>query len=243
MKYLRLSGGQIKAAMEFTLSDGRTITQGTLGGIIDSPRNLAQSGNCWIFPGSVIQDGAYVSGNAIIDSNGIVSDNARVYGNAVIQGGKVNGEARVLGDAIVKNNAEVGDAAKVYGTTIVTNGAKIFGTARVLGGAIVDGGIIKDKAVVMGNALVKGLVQHEGRVTDCVFVDTDACVEDNAKALGCVKLMGTTNLGQNAIVTGDHELVDEVIEDASLATNCPDKVPQTNVDCCTTREAWLIANP
>ena len=83
MRYVRQTDGKIRALETFTLHDGRTITAGTLGGEIDSPRNLAQNGTCWVFPGASVEDKAYVSGDANIASGG-VGGNARVYGNAVI---------------------------------------------------------------------------------------------------------------------------------------------------------------
>jgi len=70
MRYVRQTDGRIRALETFTLHDGRTITAGTLGGEIDSPRNLAQNGTCWVFPGASI-DRAYVSGDAIIASGGV----------------------------------------------------------------------------------------------------------------------------------------------------------------------------
>ena len=60
MKYIRQLNGQIRAAEDFHLFDGRVIEKGTLGGKIASPRNLAQSGNSWGFPGAEIKGGAYV---------------------------------------------------------------------------------------------------------------------------------------------------------------------------------------
>jgi len=240
MKYVRQIDGQIRASEDLILHDDRIITKGTLGGKIDSSRNLAQSGKCWVFPGAEIKDGAYVSGNAIIESDSVISDSAKVYGNAIIRGGKVSGETRVLGEAVVKNEAEVGDEAHVIGNVILTNECKVFGKARVQGEAIIDGGIIKDDAVVMGKPLIFGTVEGKGRVSDCVYVDADSIVR--GKVSGCVQLVRTV-LEPNSIVTGDHELEDAVIEDPSLATSCPERVPQLNAECCSRRELYLANNP
>jgi hypothetical protein len=64
MRYLRLANGRIRALETFVLSDGRTITAGTLGGTIDSLRNLAQAGTCWVLPNAQIRNNAYASGDA-----------------------------------------------------------------------------------------------------------------------------------------------------------------------------------
>jgi len=56
MHFIRQANGQIKALTTFTLNDGRTITAGTLGGIIASSRNLSQSGTAWVFFNGKIAD-------------------------------------------------------------------------------------------------------------------------------------------------------------------------------------------
>jgi len=61
------------------------LTAGTLGGWIESEKNLAVSGNAWVF------------GDAQVYGNARVSGNARVYGDA-----RVFGNAQVYGDARVK---------------------------------------------------------------------------------------------------------------------------------------------
>ena len=101
MRFIRHTNGQIRALETFTLYDGRVITAGTLGGTIDSIRNLSQAGTSWVFPGGSIEGNAHVSGNAVIQS-GSVAENAKVYGNAVINGAIIRGNARVLGDAFVQ---------------------------------------------------------------------------------------------------------------------------------------------
>ena len=55
MRFIRHTNGQIRALETFTLYDGRVITAGTLGGTIDSIRNLSQAGTSWVFPGGSIE--------------------------------------------------------------------------------------------------------------------------------------------------------------------------------------------
>ena len=111
MRYIRQPNEQIKALETFTLYDGREIEAGTLGGIIESPRNLAQSGTCWVFPGSLIEGNAYVSGDAVLQEGAQVIDEAKVYGHTLISGGVVMDQARVLGDTIVQGNVIKPDGA------------------------------------------------------------------------------------------------------------------------------------
>jgi NDP-sugar pyrophosphorylase family protein len=88
----------------FVLSDGRTITAGTLGGTIDSPKNLAQAGACWVLANAQVRHNAYASGDSISQGNSVVSENAKVYGEAIIDNGTVRGRARVLGSAFVQSS-------------------------------------------------------------------------------------------------------------------------------------------
>jgi hypothetical protein len=168
MRFSRQSNGQIKALKTFTLYDGRTITAGTLGGTIASPRSLSQSGTAWVFPNGKIEGNAFVSGNALVATGGEVLGNAKVYGNATIgNNGTVTGEARVLGNASVIGNATkkstVSGEAFVYGDSRITNGGQISGKARVQGEAIAQhSGITSYGAIVADGrvAIYLGISQN-----------------------------------------------------------------------------------
>src|SRR3989304_1691348 len=94
---------------EITIAPGRTVkriralvaisvlgvTPGTLGGYIESEKNLAQvygnarvsgsarvSGNAGVSGDARVSGSAWVSGNARVSGNALVSGNAQVYGNA-----------------------------------------------------------------------------------------------------------------------------------------------------------------
>jgi len=73
-----------------TLRQIRRLSDGAIGGWIESEQNLSHEGDCWVF------GNARVYGNARVDGNARVFGNARVYGNA-----KVFGNARVYGNAKV----------------------------------------------------------------------------------------------------------------------------------------------
>jgi len=243
-KYIWTSNGQIKALKTFTLYDEREITAGTLGGTIDSPRNLSQTGACWIFPGSSVTDNAYVSGNAIVQGNSEISEDARVYGNSVITDGIVKRQARVLGDAmvqkgstatvrpIIEDNAVVSGSAKIIGAASASPSAeptRISGNVRVQGEAIIrNGGKVIDDAKVQGKPVIEGTVKEKGSVSGCSYVDPTSIVQCNARLSGCAKLINTT-LDCNAIVYGDLELENETVTDAGYVTTCPEK---GTAECC-----------
>jgi len=96
-------------------------TDKTLGGYIESEKNLSQNGDAW------------VSGDAEVSGNAEVCGNAKVYGDA-----KVCGNAEVYGNAWVYGNAEVCGDAKVYGNAKVYGDAKVYGNAEVCGDAEVE---------------------------------------------------------------------------------------------------------
>ncbi len=79
------------------------IAAGTLGGYIESEKNLAQvSGDAWVSGDAHVYGDARVSGDAHVSGNALVSGDARVSGDA-----HVYGDARVSGDAHVYGNAQV----------------------------------------------------------------------------------------------------------------------------------------
>ena len=74
----------------------RRISDGLVGGYIESERNLSQNGN------------AGVCGNARVSVDALVYGNANVCGNACVSGNaRVSDDARVYGNAKVFGNAKV----------------------------------------------------------------------------------------------------------------------------------------
>ena len=74
----------------------RYLSDGSLGGYIQSENNLSQDGNAQVY------GDALVYGNARVSENAQVSGNARVFGNA-----QVFGDAWVSGDARVSSVVEI----------------------------------------------------------------------------------------------------------------------------------------
>ena len=105
----------------------KRISDGLVGGWIESKKNLSQDGDCFIYDDAVVCGDAKVYENASVSKSALVYDNARIYGNALIYG-----NAEVCGDAVV-----CGDA-KVYGYALVCGNVSVYGNARVSGSAIID---------------------------------------------------------------------------------------------------------
>lgn len=69
------------------LRDFGNISKGTIGGYIESEKNLSHNGNCW------------AEGNAKVYGDACVYDNAEVYGTTEVYGvAEVVGEATVRGE-------------------------------------------------------------------------------------------------------------------------------------------------
>ena len=94
--------GEMKKFYGLTLKRIRRISDGAIGGWIESEGNLSHEGECFVY------DEAVVCGEAK------VFDEARVCGEAV-----------VFGKAEVYGKARVFDEAEVYGEAVVTEGGII----------------------------------------------------------------------------------------------------------------------
>jgi carbonic anhydrase/acetyltransferase-like protein (isoleucine patch superfamily) len=124
----------------------RLISDGEIGGWIESEKNLSHEGDCWI------------GENACVTGNARVSHNARVFGDAFVSGSAwVSDNARVSGDAIVSDIARVSNNAKVSGDAMVCGKARVFGDVMVTGDAIVCG-----NAIITGNDILSSNVQVFG---------------------------------------------------------------------------------
>ena len=226
MRYKRRDDGFIEALEPIKLADGTTIPAGTVGGYIDSFRNLSQTGNSWVYPNSRVTGNAYVSGDAVVGGYSVISDNARVYGSATILNGIIEKNARVLGKAYVQSGAIVTDEASVAGDAVVIGLTTIIGDrVKVQGGATVHYVQVLNSARVFGDAVVRGAIIENAHVSGYTnMLGNSSIISENARVSGCVT-MANAAVGGDAIVYGTHDLSDEeknnVVTDARFATNCP----------------------
>ncbi len=107
---------QIQALISFG-----DVTKGSLGGWIESERNLSQKDTAWVYEDAVVMN------NAKVLKNGKVFRRAKVYGHA-----------RIAGNALVGGDAQVFGHARVEKGTILGN-AQISAYARVVGNVSIDG--------------------------------------------------------------------------------------------------------
>lgn len=84
------------------LKDFADVKAGDIGGYVESPCNLSQKGNCWIYDDAMVYDFAHIYDAAR------VSDNAKVFGNAAVcDNAKVYGHAQLFNRVRVCGNASI----------------------------------------------------------------------------------------------------------------------------------------
>jgi hypothetical protein len=119
-----------------TLFRIKRLSDGLLGGYVQSEKNLSQLGESFAY------DGSRISGNAVI------IDDAKVFGRAT-GNARISGRAKLFGQAT--GNAQISDDAVVRGT--VSGEAVIRGHARVFGR-------VTGHSVVGGDEVVFGNISH-----------------------------------------------------------------------------------
>ena len=99
---------EVKHVHGITLHRIRHIKTGTLGGWLQSEKNLSQTGKSWVSDETLVFGGARISGNAQVSGKSRVSGNARVSGDARVSGKSwVSGDARVSGKSWVYSNTKI----------------------------------------------------------------------------------------------------------------------------------------
>jgi NDP-sugar pyrophosphorylase family protein len=134
-KMFKVDGGLFRI---IALRDFGTITEGTIGGLIEHSFNLSHDGDCWIHYGASVINDARVYDNAIIGGKAVVFGNSRVYDNSM-----------------VLDDTEVYGTSRVYGYAQIRDSAKIYGEVHIFGNAIVDRrAIVSGKSIICGTAKI-----------------------------------------------------------------------------------------
>lgn len=169
---------RIQALKDVNIEKG--IIAGTLGGYIESEKNLSQKGDCWIGGDASVISDALVEGSAYVRENALVADSAVVKGQAKVEGfAMVFNKAQVDENAVVGGKAIIADTACVKGNTVVDGYAVVMGKAEVIGNSV-----IKDKAVVKDRGFVNGAV-----------IEDDAVVAGHSAATEFETVSGNTMRG------------------------------------------------
>ncbi len=136
------------------------VQVGQLGGFVDSPLNLSQTGNCWLYDSARAVGNSVVSGNATMRGNTFIQDNVQLSGNA-----------RMLNYAYGVKDAAITGSAVLDSVACVTDSAQIGGTARLTGRFVLGGTSNITAPIVLGEA-DNGL----GVVPNNTGISTDAII-------------------------------------------------------------------
>jgi carbonic anhydrase/acetyltransferase-like protein (isoleucine patch superfamily) len=170
---------QIKASKDFG-----EIKKGDLGGLVESAKNLSNTGLCWICEGAEVIEKAEVFGDAV------VGDGAKIKGSAWIYN-----KAKVSGDVSIK------DDVQIYGSALVTGECSLSGKAKLFDNCIVESSSVHERSEVYGNAHIKNSfimgeakvygnakVYMHSRIGGSVHVSGESQVVHSYSLKGCVNL-------------------------------------------------------
>jgi len=113
------------------LKDFADVRAGEVGGQIESEKNLSQSGDCWLYSGTICDEAQVYDNAQITDSD--VSDAAQIYGNAQVIGSSIMGKAIVHGEARAFY-VQIGGQAEITGSAWVAHDfydGKVTGTKYI----------------------------------------------------------------------------------------------------------------
>lgn len=173
----------------------KRLSDGKLGGWIETEENLSQDGNCWVGDEAKVYDGARVFDNAEVYGDADICYRARVFNDAKVWDCNTICDAQVYGNAQIYDNATVRNSAEVYGDAEVSDNAWISDEVCISGNAkVYDHAIISDYAQVYGHARVYGyaMVKGNAQVYDSARVYGYADVYDYAKICGSMEVDYTT---------------------------------------------------
>ena len=185
--------GETKKQYDYTLHRIRRLSDGKLGGWIESEENLSQEGGCWVDGEAKVYNEAKVYGNAQVYDNATITERSEVYEDAKVYGDAWISRAKIFGNAKVYGDAQVYNWSKVYGD------AKVYGRARAYFCYICDNAQVYDKAEVYGhiygNAQVYGNTQIYGHGST-----EETQIYDNAKIYGNTQVYNKVKAHGDALV-------------------------------------------
>lgn len=128
------------------------ISDGKIGGWIQSHKNLSHDGDAWVDEDAVVFGSARISGDAWAYGNARIFGRAQIFGDA-----EIFGDANVYGDTDVSGHAQIYGHANVFGSASIHGNAQVYGSASVYELTHVHGNArVYDNARVLGTTRVAG---------------------------------------------------------------------------------------
>lgn len=182
------------------------LSDGLVGGYIESEENLSHSGTCFIYDNakvygnakvcdnSSIYDEVTVYDNAMLCGNVIVNDNVSIFGNSLLQGDiLLSGKSKVYDNALLIGRMKIGERTSIYGNAFILSGntteyedINIDGYIQICDNAtIYDRANIEGSISIYGNSFITKNTTLKGRISigDKAII-CGSNIEDNLKITG-----------------------------------------------------------
>ena len=203
-----------------SLESGKLIYSGTLGGFVESGRNLSQQGVCWIDKDCVVCGQAHVSGDVQVSHNSIIFDNALLSGNGNIKHSNIGGNAKV-------HNADVQDST-------IRDNAFIYSQNYTPKGSInIKTSLIDKNTIISNDGEGASLIA----LTD-TYISDESVVNVYSESPDITKRIFIQNTG----VTGESQIVINTLNDQPLSTNPNDSHDKIKFSDCKIHNATLVLN-
>lgn len=199
----------------------KNVNVGDLGGLVQTPLNLSQDGDCWVDEQSRVFGNARVKDNASIE-NSIIRDNATV------------GDAVVIDSSTIKDNAAISGNAKIYHSSIGNN-VKVKGEAYVSESKLRNDVVVHnckecveskicDNVEISGNAsIIKSDLNGEVKVTDDAVIVrsvlSDSCAVYDTAAINSSTVRGYAEIYGRAYISDSRILDSSVVAASAIIAN------------------------
>lgn len=155
------------------------VKEGDRGGFIEFTDNLSDTGECWVFPGSIVY-----------------GENAIVVGDAILQNSVVGGSVRISEKTKVSNSEIIIEDTKpgADGFAILISGHSVIEDSKISGSKIRISGESKIKTgTIKDNVTIVSSVIDDGSVICCAKIN-------NSSIIGvCFSGGGTTRVDHSKI--------------------------------------------
>lgn len=190
-----------------------------MGGYVNSPKTLSQSGECWISEHAKVYGSVSISGNAYIGNEARVFNYRKdlaitVSGNAVIvdkaqvliekvmgfhpeQNTFISGEVKISNNAVIANAGNITDNAEIFGNAHVNGSVEISGCSRIFGAAeLRENTKVKGKSSISGSAVLHfGCTVENSTVPGRSVIDVGDVINNAVFDEAGTMVSGTSKLG------------------------------------------------
>lgn len=189
-----------------------SIKKGDLGGLVQTPLNLSQDGDCWLDEESKIIGNARVSGDAFIKES-IVQDDAKISGGGRITNSEIL-NAAVIDNAACINDSRVCDDATILDSAVVKD-SDLHNKTKVSGKVNITRSSLQDSCIVSGQSkVIDSTVKNNAKISNKAFVQ-NSVISDSSTISGSAAIVNSAV--KNAAKIRDKAFVrDSVILDSSI---------------------------